>query len=199
MSDPKDFLSRWSQRKLNPPTEKPAPEEKPQSPPPESNAARSPPAEPEFDIGTLPPLESITAQSDIRVFLQAGVPSVLRHAALRRVWSADPAIRDFIGLSENSWDFNAPDGLPGFGSLSADEIQKAAERFFRLTVDENTDKTTPTPPESDSEGAQAEDQKMNVASAATESDDVAAPQQEDAGEPEHVPAAKRRHGGALPE
>jgi hypothetical protein len=155
MSDPKDFLSRWSQRKLNPQTEKPAPEEKPQSPPPESNAARSPPAEPEFDISTLPPLESITAQSDIRVFLQAGVPSVLRHAALRRVWSADPAIRDFIGLSENSWDFNAPDGLPGFGSLSADEIQKAAERFFRLTVDENTDKTTPTPPESDSAGAQA--------------------------------------------
>jgi len=199
MSDPKDFLSRWSQRKLNPPTEKPAPEEKPQSPPPESNAARSPPAEPEFDISTLPPLESITAQSDIRVFLQAGVPSVLRHAALRRVWSADPAIRDFIGLSENSWDFNAPDGLPGFGSLSADEIQKAAERFFRLTVDENTDKTTPTPPESDSEGAQAEDQKMNVASAATDSDDVAAPQQEDAGDPEHVPLAKRRHGRALPE
>ena len=29
----------------------------------------------------------------------------------------DPVIRDFIGLSENSWDFNAPDGIPGFGSL----------------------------------------------------------------------------------
>jgi hypothetical protein len=42
-------------------------------------------------------------------------------AALRRAWSADPAIRDFIGLSENSWDFNAPDGVPGFGSPITDD------------------------------------------------------------------------------
>jgi hypothetical protein len=199
MSDPKDFMSRWSQRKLNPQTEKPASEEKPQSPPPESNAARSPAAEPEFDISTLPSLESITAQSDIRVFLQAGVPSALRHAALRRVWSADPAIRDFVGLSENAWDFNAPDSLPGFGSLSADEIQKAADRFFGLSADENTDKTPPTSSEIASEAALAEEQKMNVASAVTESSDVAAPQQEDASASEPVPAAKRRHGRALPE
>lgn len=29
----------------------------------------------------------------------------------------DPVIRDFIGLSENSWDFTDPDSIPGFGSL----------------------------------------------------------------------------------
>ena len=29
----------------------------------------------------------------------------------------DPAIRDFIGLAENQWDFTQPDGVPGFGSL----------------------------------------------------------------------------------
>jgi hypothetical protein len=40
---------------------------------------------------------------------------------LRRAWLADPAIRDFIGLSENSCDFNAPDGVPGFGSLITDD------------------------------------------------------------------------------
>jgi hypothetical protein len=31
------------------------------------------------------------------------------------------AIRDFIGLSENSCDFNASDGVPGFGSLITDD------------------------------------------------------------------------------
>jgi len=30
----------------------------------------------------------------------------------------DPAIQNYIGLSENSWDFNAPDGVPGFGPLN---------------------------------------------------------------------------------
>jgi hypothetical protein len=35
----------------------------------------------------------------------------------RALW-ADPAIKDFVGMSENEWDFNKPDGVPGFGSLS---------------------------------------------------------------------------------
>jgi hypothetical protein len=30
----------------------------------------------------------------------------------------DPAIRNYIGLSEYSWDFNAPGGVPGFGPLN---------------------------------------------------------------------------------
>jgi hypothetical protein len=199
MSDPKDFLSRWSQRKLSPQAEKSAPEEKAQPQSFEGEPATSPAAETEFDISTLPPLESITAQSDIRVFLQAGVPSALRHAALRRVWSADPAIRDFVGLSENSWDFNAPDTLPGFGSLSADEIRKAAERFFGPLVDENADKTRPASAETARAETSAEDQEMTVASTTTKDDEVAALHQEDAGPPEIAPAAKRRHGGALPE
>ena len=65
------------------------------------------PAQPE-----LPPVESIDAATDIRAFLNKGVPQDLTRAALRRAWSSDPAIRDFIGLSENSWDFTAPEGVP---------------------------------------------------------------------------------------
>ena len=30
----------------------------------------------------------------------------------------DPLIRDFRGLSENSWDFTDPYGVPGFGPMS---------------------------------------------------------------------------------
>ena len=37
---------------------------------------------------------SITAATDIRAFLAPGVPAELTRAALRRAWTADPAIRD---------------------------------------------------------------------------------------------------------
>ena len=82
------------------------------------------PTESPFDAANLPPIESIGAASDIRPFLAPGVPADLTRAALRRAWSTDPAIRDFIGLSENSWDFNAPDGVPGFGSLTPQRLAR---------------------------------------------------------------------------
>jgi hypothetical protein len=70
-----------------------------------------------FDPASLPPIESIGAQTDITVFLRRGVPDELRLAALRRAWTVDPAIRDFKGLQENDWNFNDPNGVPGFGEL----------------------------------------------------------------------------------
>ena len=70
-----------------------------------------------FDPATLPPIESITAASDVRAFFAPGVPADLTRAALRRVWVTDPTIRDFVGIAENQWDFTAPDGVPGFGAL----------------------------------------------------------------------------------
>jgi hypothetical protein len=83
-----------------------------------------PPTESPLGAANLPPIESIGAASDIRPFLAPGVPADLTRAALRRAWSTDPAIRDFIGLSENSWDFNAPDGVPGFGSLTPQRLAR---------------------------------------------------------------------------
>jgi len=45
------------------------------------------------------------------------------------VWTADPAIRDFVGLSENAWDFTDPNAMPGFGPLeSTDEISRMIAR-----------------------------------------------------------------------
>ena len=78
-------------------------------------------------IENITPIESIGARSDIRPFLAPGVPENLRCAALRRAWSTDPAIRDFIGLSENSWQFNASDGIPAFGPLITDGAGRLAE------------------------------------------------------------------------
>jgi len=114
MTEPEGFLNRWSRRKQDPADKdtaaaaEVAPAAKPEPP---ADAAV------EFDVAKLPPLDSITATSDLAPFLQAGVPSALRHAALRRAWSADPAIRDFIGLNENFWDAAGIDAAPGFGAL----------------------------------------------------------------------------------
>ena len=63
------------------------------------------------DAASLPPIGSIGAASDIRPFLEPGVPQDLARAALRRAWTVDPAIRDFVGLSENFSDINASDAV----------------------------------------------------------------------------------------
>jgi Protein of unknown function (DUF3306) len=70
-----------------------------------------------FDPASLPSIETITVDTDIRGFLQSRVPVTLTRAALRRAWASDPAIRDFIGIAENQWDFNDPTAMPGFGPM----------------------------------------------------------------------------------
>src|SRR5688572_23193869 len=126
-----DFLKRWARRKREvAEAEKSAPPEaeaREQAPSPEQaasgEAARK--SEAEFDPASLPPIESITAVSDVTAFLRAGVPVELTRAALRRVWTADPAIRDFVGLAENAWDFTDPTAMPGFGPLeSTEEVRR---------------------------------------------------------------------------
>jgi hypothetical protein len=54
-----------------------------------------------FDLASLPSIDAIVADTDVRRFLQSGVPAELTRAALRRAWTSDPAIRDFVGIAEN--------------------------------------------------------------------------------------------------
>ena len=73
-----------------------------------------------------------TRLTDVTAFLQQGVPAELTRAALRRVWTADPAIRDFVGLAENAWDFTDPAAMPGFGPLEAtDEVRRMVAQVIR--------------------------------------------------------------------
>src|SRR5512133_1982547 len=135
MSDDESFLARWDRRKRGAaPKAHGQPKLKNARDGAASDAAAAsfPPEETQspFDPASLPPIESIGAGSDIRPFLAAGVPADLTRAALRRAWSADPAIRDFIGLSENSWDFNAPGGVPGFGSLTTENARRLLARVM---------------------------------------------------------------------
>lgn len=131
MSEPENFvgkfLERWSRRK------RAAAQAAAGAPPRqrENEAAsgraeqhRDPlpdPAAPPFDLASLPPIESINAASDVRAFLAPGVPIELTRAALRRAWTTDPSIRDFIGIAENQWDFTQSGGVPGFGELKVTE------------------------------------------------------------------------------
>ena len=129
MSGDESFLARWASRKRGAAPAargQPKPEDTPDGAASEAAAASVAPEETLslFDPASLPPIEAIGAGSDIRPFLAAGVPADLTRAALRRAWSADPAIRHFIGLSENSWDFNAPGGIPGFGSLPEEDARR---------------------------------------------------------------------------
>jgi len=82
------------------------------------------------DAASLPSIESITAETDIRGFLASGVPPELTRAALRRAWACDPNIRNFVGLADYDWDFNAAGSIAGFGPLQmTDDVAKMAARI----------------------------------------------------------------------
>lgn len=135
MSDDKTFLARWSRRKREAALdtgEQPKPENAGGGAASSASAASLSPgeAQPLFDPASLPPIESIVAGSDISAFLAAGVPADLTRAALRRVWSSDHMIRDFVGLSENSWDFNAPGAMAGFGPIDKGEVARLVMRLL---------------------------------------------------------------------
>jgi Protein of unknown function (DUF3306) len=118
-----DFLARWSRRKREVAKAEAEVEVEPRlkTQPPAKEPIADAVAKPEFDIASLPPIESINALTDVTAFLRAGVPAELTRAALRRVWTADPAVRDFVGLAENAWDFTDPSAIPGFGPLESSE------------------------------------------------------------------------------
>lgn len=119
MDDPEKrdgFLTRWSRRKREVIDEaKPA-----AAPPQPETVPATEEAEDDFDLSLLPDIEAITAESDITLFFKKGVPEALKNAALRRMWTADASIRDFVAPADFQWDFNSPGGVPGFGPLEAD-------------------------------------------------------------------------------
>jgi hypothetical protein len=138
MSDDENFLARWSSRKLANRAEPARADTQPELPPREESDATGDAAVAETpnDPGTpdtqppdpapLPSLDSIGPDSSVAAFLRADVPPELTRAALRRAWTADPAIKNFVGLVENGWDFNDPSAMPGFGAISPEEVARLA-------------------------------------------------------------------------
>jgi hypothetical protein len=148
MTEPKNFLKRWSQRKLAERERSKDEHATNQHLPVEHDASAVEPPQNDgmvkasdetFDLADLPPIDSIAANTDVSAFLRPGVPSDLTRAALRRAWSSDPAIRDFVGLVENGWDFNDPSAMAGFGTITADEVARLASKIIGEPMKANSD------------------------------------------------------------
>lgn len=208
MSEDEAFLQRWARRKRDAASEAAEGSQSPPEPsPPPADAA--PPAEASAAPAPLPPIELIGADSDISAFLAADVPGDLSQAALRRAWSTDPAIRDFIGLSENSWDFTAIDGVPGFGAITPNDIARLLKRVMGETEEgETAEAAAAAPPTAAAPSGEtpAHAARTDEAEATLDTAEELAPYkvnaavQNDFGEGERRPSpAPRRHGGALPD
>jgi hypothetical protein len=156
---------------------------------------------PPHDPSSLPPIESIEAGTDVSAFLRPGVPADLARAALRRAWVADPAIRDFVGLAENAWDFNAPGGVPGFEPLRAvdDALRLAVQLSGAASAEKTRGAAAGRPadaPDAGDQSAPPLPEPADPTSPELQSD--AAAQDESTDEPAAA-SARRRHGGALAE
>ncbi len=212
MSDEENFLTRWSRRKSEAAESNAAPAEVPKElTGPLDEQPQKEDTKPAFDPAALPALDSIEAGTDITAFLRAGVPSELARAALRRAWAADPAIRDFVGLSENSWDFTA-DSIPGFGPLSPEDAGELLARYTGKLAEAANKVGQILQGTESSRPAQSGKVDTEVSVRRTESAPLEAAQESLPEAAEQHPSqcskkhpatqnnlsAERRHGGALP-
>jgi hypothetical protein len=156
MSEPEDFLRRWSRRKRE--AEEAGTPEAAIEPPRDEQIEDGQRATPAlqgddsvadlggFDPANLPSVDLIGADTDIRDFLRPGVPQDLTREALRRAWTSDPSIRDYIGPVENGWDFNDPNTILGFGTIKAEEAPRLLARVFEAPIVAKSEPSVPKKP-----------------------------------------------------
>lgn len=77
----------------------------------------------------IPPDAATIPLKDVTAWLGRSIPEGWREIALRRMWSADISIRDFVGPADYAWDWNTPGGAPGWGPMrAADDIVRLLAR-----------------------------------------------------------------------
>ena len=81
----------------------------------------------------LPPIESLTADSDFTAFLRSNVPSVLKKAALRKLWKSDPVLANVDGL--NDYDEN-------FAKMGLGKVVKTAYRVGKGMIKDKQEPAT---------------------------------------------------------
>lgn len=206
MSGDDVFLARWSRRKRLSVAQKSAGAKPPAAP--AASEVVDPAiaaSEASAELPSLPPIESLDAASDITPFLAPGVPAGLTRRALRQAWASDPAIRDFVGLSENSWDFNAPDGVPGFGSLTPEDVRRLIDGVTGQSEAADPAPEEPAvrdtkPPAAPVDNPMPADRGDGVAVTGNGAGSaVAATQPEPDRQKPVTPPRDRRHGSALPQ
>lgn len=100
------FLSRWSRRKLQQPDPVPAPAEVPKP-----AQAESPAVDGEAAPEPLPPVESLTPESDFKPFMRADVDPGIKRAAMKQLFK-DPQFNVMDGLDTYIEDYGVPDPIP---------------------------------------------------------------------------------------
>jgi hypothetical protein len=155
------FLSRWSQRKLE------ARDEPPATPPV---------VDAEAAIPVLPPIESLTLESDFSGFLHPKVDADLRRAALKKLFR-DPHFNVMDGLDTYIDDYSKPDPLPP-GMLAGLRQAQNILAWAKETKEETAARFAPPPAvpavpteqelltEGDAAPPQANDQTTDIASPA---------------------------------
>lgn len=129
------FLSRWSRLKrkeAEPPPVAPEPVPAPpavagSAPPPDAAAAEAVEPEGKDPLEDLPPVESLTAESDFTPFMRAGVPEDLHRQALRKLWTSDPIFANDDGLKDYADDYT--------GLFSGTGVVKTAYRVGKGFLD----------------------------------------------------------------
>ena len=112
-----DFLGRWSRRKhasrRGEALPQAAPESKPASAaaPAAARTTEVPASEPVEAPVELPPVESLTPESDFTPFMKEDVDPVLRRQALRTLFR-DPRFNVMDGLDVYIDDYSKPDPIP---------------------------------------------------------------------------------------
>ncbi len=198
-TDGAGFLRRWAERKQAARLA----ETQPAAPDVEDGRTDAEP----FDPASLPPIDSLGADSDYTPFLQPGAPLELTKAALRQAWLSDPVISTFREMADYDWDFNAP----GYGALlPTDDVQAMLSRIVNKPEPTQVASTATEETSVEKEPEEVEASKNFVAPPLAESPQghaldttIAASQQEpqatEAHTVEEKPLLRRpRHGGALP-
>jgi hypothetical protein len=206
-----DFLSRWSRRKQQAETDGTLSgnrgAEQPEEPSADVSAGEALPELTAEEIAALPEPDDVASPEDLLAFLRKGVPEVIRNRALRRMWSIDPSIRDYIGDARDyAWDWNVPGGMPVsgpldprtdvrrmirdiFGEKDPSELQKDA--FFSKDEGDRSQSTEIVQVRGEAHEALAASRPAATPVLGTD-------KLEPVADVDEQPLPPRRHGGALP-
>ncbi|MBX9634154.1 MAG: DUF3306 domain-containing protein [Magnetospirillum sp.] len=117
-----NFLSRWSRLKT---------EAKDSAPQPTAEPVADNPPQAEPPPLDLPPVETLTKDSDFSAFLQTGVPEAVKRAAMAKLWSSDPLFSQPEVFDLHMEDYSFP---------TIPEVVKTAWRVGQGIVEELSDK-----------------------------------------------------------
>jgi hypothetical protein len=148
-NDPERFsLSRWSRRKQEAARGTAAPRAEAPAAPAASAPPAAPVAAPVVEMPAelaptapepLPPVETLTIDSDFTAYLQPKVDEAVKRAALKKLFS-DPHFNVMDGLDIYIDDYSLPDPMP------EGMLDKIASVYGRLVADEEVAAATDAPP-----------------------------------------------------